>query len=256
MPERKTARTRAEIAPELLAELNAGTRASATLVEGLAVDFARLAQSAFPQFPPDAIALIQESATRGITRRMELVGALILMHLDREMIDNYQSHPSDTVRGWICYAIGSLPKLKLKERLQLIRPYADDPHFGVREWAWMAIRNHIAKNITQAISAFKPWTLESSANLRRFGVEATRPRGVWCSHIEQLKLSPQLGLPLLEALKGDAVVYVQDSVANWLNDAGKSQPDWVRGVCKRWREESTDLSTERICKRAMRNLKV
>ncbi len=255
MLERKTARTRAEIPPEVLAELNSGTRPSATLVEGLAIDFAQLAKSAFPQFPPDAIGLIQESATRGITRRMELVGALILLHLDRDGIDTYQSHPSDTVRGWICYAIGTLPKLKLKERLQLIRPYADDAHFGVREWAWMAIRGHLAKNITQAISAFKPWTTESSANLRRFGVEATRPRGVWCSHVEQLKLAPQLGLPLLEALKADPIVYVQDSVANWLNDAGKSQPNWVRALCQRWREESPDTSTERICKRAMRNLK-
>lgn len=246
----------ADIPPDVLAGLNAGTLPTATLAEGLAIDFARLLTAAVPDVPAEAVALVAGMAGQGITRRMEAAGAVLLDHLGLDGLPRLTAHPADTVRGWACYAIGRAPKLKLKARLALIRPLADDPHFGVREWAWLPLRPHVAMNVGHAVKELTAWTAEPSANLRRFAVELTRPRGVWTGHIEQLKQNPELGRPLLDPLRADPSAYVQDSVANWLNDAAKGRPDWVRQVCEGWLAGRPAPATERICRRALRSVKM
>jgi 3-methyladenine DNA glycosylase AlkC len=249
---RKGASRVADIPPDVLAKLNAGTEQTATLAEGLAVDFALLLAAAVPDIDAEALELVRGMADEGITRRMDAVGELLVRHAGVEGAAALAAHRADTVRGWACYVIGRAPKLKLKARLELIRPLADDSHFGVREWAWMALRPHLAANIGHSISALGPWVQAASPNVRRFAIEATRPRGVWCAHISALKDNPALALPLLNPLKADPAKYVQDSVSNWLNDAAKSQPQWVRALCARWRAESDAEATARICSRALR----
>jgi 3-methyladenine DNA glycosylase AlkC len=244
----------ADIPADVLAGLNAGTLESRTLAEGLAIDFARLLVAAVPDVPTDYLQMVREAAGQGITRRMELVGGILLRHLGQERLEEAAKHPSDTVRGWACHLIGQLPKLKLKARLDLIRPLADDSHFGVREWAWMPIRPLLAVNVPHAVKLLAPWTADPSPFVRRYAVEAMRPRGVWCSHIDALKQNPDLALPLLDLLKADPEKYVQDSVANWLNDTAKSQPVWVTTVCQRWRRESDSPHTVRITQRAVRSI--
>ncbi|MNP79533.1 hypothetical protein D3C76_1774050 [compost metagenome] len=63
-----------------------------------------------------------------------------------------------------------------------------------------------------------------------------------------------MALPLLDAVKSDAHKYVQDSVSNWLNDASKTNPEWVRQACATWTQQSDTQHTRRIVTRAMRSL--
>lgn len=242
-----------KIPASVLAELNAGTRESANLVEGLAVDFPSLMAAAVPDVPADAHGLLIVGKP-SITERMRIAGKILLEYIGLDDLDPLIVHDSDTVRGWTAYAIGLAPGLSLAERLALIRPLANDAHFGVREWAWMPLRPHIAADVGRAIRLLQPWVHEESPYLRRFAVEATRPRGVWTEHIAELKENPPLGLPILKPLRADPERYVQDSVSNWLNDAAKSRPDWVRELVDGWADGCDDRSTLRICRRAVRSL--
>lgn len=239
----------ADVPPDRLAALNAGHVATATLTEGLAMDFAVLLAAVLPQADTAAM---QAAAGEGVTRRMALGGTLLRQA--GADLDALAGHPSDTVRGWVCYALAQQHGTDLPALLTALRPLADDPHFGVREWVWLAARPALLTDLVQAIALLTPWTAERSDWLRRFASEALRPRGVWCAHAAALRADPAPGLPLLEPLRADPARYVQDSVANWLNDAAKDHPDWVRALCARWLADSPAPATQYICKRAQRSL--
>lgn len=231
---------------ERQAALDTGREEARTLAECLAVDHAALLRAVLPGCPP---ARLEGFAGLGITRRMALAADILTAEAGAAAAD-FARHPSDTVRGWAAFMLALRPGLDLGERFHGLRALADDAHFGVREWAWLAMRPHVAANPAAAIEALVPWTREASERLRRFAVEATRPRGVWCAHLPALRADPSPGLALLEPLRADPQRYVQDSVANWLNDAAKDRPDWVRAVLARWEADAA----RRILRRAARSL--
>ncbi|MBY6239605.1 DNA alkylation repair protein [Methylosinus sp. Sm6] len=235
-----------------LALLNSGQAAAATLTECLAVDFAALMEATLPDIGTQAIATMREAAAAGIAQRMRLAARLVREALGPQAGDRLRKHSSDSVRGWTCFIVGAEDGMTLDQRLAAIRPLADDPHFGVREWAWMAVRPHLAADLDMAVSRLAGWSIDPSERIRRFTSEALRPRGVWCAHIATLKKHPEIALPVLELLRSDPSVYVQNSVGNWLNDASKDQPDWVRAICARWQAESPVPQTTLICRRALR----
>lgn len=229
--------------------LEAG-RESVNHMEQIAMDMGSLLASQFPALKHRA----SELRGAGLVARMRIGGQILLEELGLDAVCAGTTWGSDTARGWAAMALGQAPNVSLPERLALLRPFVDDPHFAVREWAWLSVRPHIAADVPRAVKLVAPWTGEDSERLRRFASESTRPRGVWSPHITRLKSHPELGLPVLEPLRSDPSRYVQDSVANWLNDAAKTRPDWVTAICQRWTAESTAEATHRICRRAQRSI--
>ncbi len=264
---RRGAATRAAIPANVLRELHAGTHETRSLVEWLALDLAKLAANALPTALGEGAAQrVAEAAhasaglKHGIAERTRVTGAALAAELGagRERarrVAALSAHPSDTVRGWCAFAVAGGDGIGLEERLARVRPFASDAHFGVRELAWMAVRPALAAELPRAIALLVPWCSEADTGLRRFVSESTRPRGVWCAHIARLKHEPELAAGLLEPLRADPEKYVRDSVGNWLNDAAKDRPDWVRATCTRWTRESPGAETAYVVKRALRSLR-
>lgn len=250
---RRGARSPQLVPPAILAQLEEGSLASANHMEQIAIDMGALLANAFPHLAERADELRDP---RFLTRMRR--GARVLMDGGRPTLDAASRHRSDTVRGWAAFARGvAEPRATdlggtLANRIAAIRPFADDEHFAVREWAWLAVRPAVAAAPEAAIEALKPWVADDSPNIRRFAVEVTRPRSVWGEHIPLLKVKPWLAEPILDQAARDAARYVQDSVANWVNDAARSSPAWAREVAMRWSQD--DAVSNRVLRRATRNL--
>ncbi|MCG8350873.1 MAG: DNA alkylation repair protein [Chloroflexales bacterium] len=265
LPQRKGARRREDIPAEVLRGLNEGWLATVNLTEWLAIDMALLLRHVLrqldhPDLEPILGSVADSLASAGVMQRIEGIGTALhtafQAHPDRSvMVEALATHPADTVRQWANYMIVADPNLSLAERLSVTRRFAADEHFGVRECAWMSVRPFINADLEQGLALLRPWVRDPDPNIRRFAVEGTRPRGVWCAHISALKQNPDLGLSLLEPVRADPSRYVQLSVANWLNDASKSRPDWVRALCDRWHVESTTKETAWIVNHALRTLR-
>jgi len=251
----------ADIPPEVLRAINLGEMPTVNLVEFLAADLSRLLPAVSAQIgidpghPSLRSVLAALPALKPMQRHRAIAqGLLAVIDAGSAVEARLNTHVSDLARQWAAMVIGLRPGDDLAKRLQRIRPFAADPHFGVREMAWMAVRDAIAGDVAKALALLRPWTAEADPNLRRFASEVTRPRGVWCAHLASLKQDPQDGYALLHPLRADPSRYVQNSVANWLNDAAKSRPDWVRRVCADWLAASDQPATTYICRRAQRSL--
>jgi 3-methyladenine DNA glycosylase AlkC len=260
---RKGAARIALIPPEVLEALNDGLVPTVNLNEFLAIDLPRLARSVSARIGLDphaerlADTLAMLPAFKPVKRHEHVARALYDLaepRADRDAIAHaLATHPSDIARAWAAQWV-MFSALSMDRKLDALWRFAADPHFGVREIAWMAIRDEVAGAVDEAVRLLSPWVAHPDANIRRFASELTRPRGVWCAQIETLKAEPWRGLPLLEPLKADPSRYVQNSVANWLNDAAKTQPQWVDEVCGRWETESRAPQTQYIVRRARRSM--
>ncbi|MGH0594544.1 DNA alkylation repair protein [Bacillus pretiosus] len=262
---RKGARKVNEIPKEVLQLLQQGKIESVNLTEWLAINHIELLKNVLPSIglKNSLECIVVELEKQNVETGMKVIrktGTLLDEIILKENEENKEDillklsdHISDSVRCWAAF-MNKKSNNTLKDTLTYIRPFAADHHFGVREIAWMSIREDLSQNIEESVELLVEWAKSEDENIRRFSVESIRPRGVWSKHIEILKQEPEKALPILNLLKSDPSKYVQDSVGNWLNDASKTKPDWVMNLCEEWEKDTDIKSTSRIIKKAKRTI--
>jgi 3-methyladenine DNA glycosylase AlkC len=258
---RSGARRMKDVPPEVLELLEAGEAETVNLMEWLAADMAKLARAVAAQQSSRALrsgllACADEMAGLGVTGRLRRAGRAIALSCQPHDAEfgPLREHKSDLVRQWACYAVNdSGLSLSLDRRLEETLPFAADRNMSVRETAWMAFRPHLAESLDVAMPRVEDLTRHSNENIRRFAVEVTRPRSVWGAHLPALKRHPERGRRLLERVRADRSRYVKLAVGNWLNDASRTRPDWVLGLCEDW-AASDDPHTRFIIKRGLRTI--
>lgn len=252
-----------DIPDDILRQLNNGELESANAVEWFAIDRRKLLETVLSEnnrleyFKP--ILMCVNSLEKQTANTLnETIGEGLLhqskIYEDKKLISIITNHDSDVVRSWSAFMVGKDDDLSLNDKFQEIQPFARDKHFNVREEAWVALRMSVIENLEESLEILSTWVKNEDENIRRFASELTRPRGVWCKHIEVLREKPELALSILESLKTDESLYVRNSVGNWLNDASKTCPKFVVELCMRWREESRCSETEYVIKKAMRTI--
>jgi 3-methyladenine DNA glycosylase AlkC len=231
-------------------------------MEWLAADMAGLARTVADQGGSKHLrAALRRAANEmeglGVLGRLQLAGQAIAKatkDFENRTFRTLAEHRSDLVRQWACYAVNSRDaRLPRAERLDWTLRFAADRNMTVRETAWMAYRPHLRRELAFTLRLLERASRSADPNVRRFSVEVSRPRSVWGSHIPELKQEPNRALSIIENVRSDQSRYVQLAAGNWLNDASKTRPDWVRELCTRWACDGHPFS-HNIVKRGLRTL--
>lgn len=209
---RKGARKASDIPEEVFMLLNQGRIESVNLTEWLAVNHISLLENILPSMGLEdklefIISEIVKQNTESGMKAIRLIGEL----LDKVMVEEStnkkedftmkcSNHVSDSVRCWAAF-MNKNRNNSLEDKLSYIQPFAAEHHFGVREIAWMSIREDLSQDIEKSVKLLSEWAKSDNENIRRFSIEAIRPRGVWTKHIEILKKEPYKAQSILNLLK-------------------------------------------------------
>ena len=244
--------------------IDQGKLETRNLAECLAVDQLALATVLASEVPAGLgerlCRMAEQTQELGLSKKVAAIGLALGRWLEevelasrQQSLERLAGHPSDTVRSWAAFAQAHLscaldPEAALLAQLR----FARDPHFGVREWAWIALRPCLSRDLGAALALLARHGDSDDPLVRRFCIEILRPRGVWCEHIAALKAEPEMAEALLVPHLAETEKYPQDSVANWLNDASKTRPDWVRQLFQHHPPDCK--ASRRIHSRATRSL--
>ncbi|MSR88031.1 MAG: DNA alkylation repair protein [Candidatus Margulisbacteria bacterium] len=116
-----------------------------------------------------------------------------------------------------------------------------------------AIRYFINAFPEKSLEVLKEWAQDSHYHVRRLASEGTRPKLPWSQNIA---LSPEQAIPILDVLYSDNTRYVTRSVANHLNDISKINPALTLTTLERWYHAKKQTTPEMayIKKHALRTL--
>jgi len=255
--ERKGYSKRADIPKGLMDRLSYGKEESKTLAEITAIDMSLLMSKHFPLLTKKDLVYFDSGV--GILKKMKHAAQLVSDQYGyayhKELLKRVNS---DTLRGIGSFMVGANDTLSPKQKVKAVTTYAKDAHFGVREWAWMAIRDDIASDFESYYDVILGLSKNKHEYIKRFSVESIRPRGVWATHIAELKEDPSVAEEVIENLFFENSKYINDSVGNWLNDAAKDHPAWVSKKCKalvKLADDSKNKSLIYTVGRATRSIK-
>lgn len=102
-----------------------------------------------------------------------------------------------------------------------------------------SIRPYIARDPERALAFLHAWATDTNPHVRRLVSEGTRLRLPWAPRVAWLDENPERVLALLELLKDDPSTMVRRSVANNLNDLGRSRPDLLIRTAGAWLEDAS-----------------
>ena len=97
-----------------------------------------------------------------------------------------------------------------------------------------AIRPFIQKYPKKSLKQMLRWSKNHNFHVRRLSSEGGRPRLPWASKLQQFIDDPTPLLPILENLKDDTSKYVQNSVANCINDFIKDNRPSAEVLIESW----------------------
>ncbi|GAN67994.1 hypothetical protein [Acetobacter orleanensis] len=137
-------------------DLNHGLCESGTLTDILLIDF-KILISSLEVFDTSALQALSPLAQVGIVKRMQMAADIFVDKTSPATVQALADHRSDTVRGIAAFATARLTSTDdVPTLLSAIKPFADDTHFGVREWAWLAVRDKLMASLGDSLIALVP----------------------------------------------------------------------------------------------------
>jgi 3-methyladenine DNA glycosylase AlkC len=115
-----------------------------------------------------------------------------------------------------------------------------------------SIRPYLARDPERALAFLHTWARDTNPHVRRLVSEGTRLRLPWASRVGWLDQNPERVLALLELLKDDPSTMVRRSVANNLNDLGRTRPDLLIRTAAAWLEDASP-ERRRLVEHALRS---
>ncbi len=178
---------------------------------------ARALREHLPGRYSDAIRILIQSLTPPLTRTDEL-GLGVFFYLPHVcFVANYGLEAKDNG--------GEDPfEISMRAQYELTRRFS----------AEFSLRPFLIRWPDRTLTRLLEWTHDPDPHVRRLCSEGSRPRLPWAVRIPAFIQNPRPVLPILEALKDDADLYVRRSVANHLGDIAKDHWELALEICGRW----------------------
>lgn len=172
-----------------------------------------------------------------------------------QAMDALLKSESDKIRSYAVSLSGLVLQKAHTRQLALLKKAGAMPGTWTQETAQTELKNLMHREGVAAIlPQIECWATDKRPEVRRLMIEALRPRGVWCAHLDDLKRAPTPIKAALEQLLDDDSLYVRKAVANNLNDIAKDNPTLLRKWVKQWQRGKISAEREWIIKRGLRSL--